>query len=425
MSHGSEADDKVRPSQKGAERGRLLLIIGGGIAAYKSLELIRRLVERGYRVRTILTDSGSAFVTPLSIAALSQDSVHQSLLSLTEESQMGHIELVRWADLSLVAPATANLMARMAAGMADDLATTALLASLRPVLLAPAMNSAMWAHPATRANHQTLSARGIQFVGPAAGDLACGEVGAGRMAEVPDIIAAVEQLNRGARSKVNLAGKRFLVTSGATREAIDPVRYISNHSSGKQGHAIAAALYDAGASVVLVHGSVTVPPPPGVQAIAVTSAAEMLKVCMAQLPVDGAICAAAVADWRVASPAPHKLKKQPNQSSLSLELVQNPDILATLAQHPRRPQLVVGFAAESESLLDNARSKRLAKGCDWIIANPIADDQYPVFGAETNQVTIIAAGSEEALPRLSKAEVAQRITQRIAEFFAAVPGEPS
>jgi phosphopantothenoylcysteine decarboxylase/phosphopantothenate--cysteine ligase len=397
------------------DRGRILLIVGGGIAAYKSLDLIRRLRERGYSVRTILTRAGSEFVTKLSLAALSEERVYDDLFSLTDEQEMGHIRLSREADLIVVAPATADLMAKMAAGLADDLATTCLLATDKKVLVAPSMNVMMWQHAATRANHATLLARGIGFVGPASGDLACGEVGSGRLSEVPDIIAAIEAALGGKP----LAGLTALVTSGPTREPIDPVRYLSNRSSGQQGHAIAAALAEAGAEVRLVAGPTGLASPPGVAVTHVETAMEMLAACEATLPVDVAICVAAVADWRPAEPANFKLKKRRDASPPALELVENPDILATLSRHAQRPRLVVGFAAETDQLIENARTKLASKGCDWILANPAAS-----IGAVQNTVDLIDASGIEHWPAQSKQEIAHRLVQRVTRFLQPTAGEP-
>lgn len=404
---------------------QVLLIIAGGIAAYKSLDLIRRLQDRGARVRCILTKAGAEFVTPLSVQALSGDTVFQDLFSLTDESEMGHIRLAREADVVLVAPATADLMARMAAGMANDLATTVLLATDRPILLAPTMNVLMWANPATQANLATLKSRGVATVGPNGGDLACGEVGAGRMAEPLEIVAAVAALLApvGLAASRPLAGRRAMVTSGPTHEAIDPVRYIANRSSGKQGHAIAAALAALGAEVTLISGPVTIPPPAGVRVVAVESAVEMLAAAEAALPADIAVCAAAVADWRVEA-QPQKLKKVAGAAPPSLTLVPNPDILATLSQPslarsgPARPALVVGFAAETEAVLDNAIAKRLRKGCDWLCANDVSAEAG-VFGGDENAVHLITAEGVETWPRTSKAEVARRLAARIADHFQA------
>jgi phosphopantothenoylcysteine decarboxylase/phosphopantothenate--cysteine ligase len=392
---------------------RILLIISGGIAAYKSLELIRRLQDRGASVRCVMTAAAQEFITPLSAAALSGDKVYTELFSLTDESEMGHIRLSREADLLVAAPATADLMARMAAGLAGDLATTVLLASDKPILLAPAMNLQMWANKATRANAATLRGRGIRMVGPDAGDLACGEVGAGRMAEVPDIIAAIETLLGPGR----LAGLRALVTSGPTYEPIDPVRFIGNRSSGRQGHAIAAALARHGAETVLVSGPTHEPDPAGVALVRVETAQEMLAACEAALPVDAAICAAAVADWRVQSPANAKIKKEGGLSTL--RLAQNPDILASLASSgPRRPRLVVGFAAETENLVANARDKLARKGCDWLLANDVSPERG-VFGGTRNTIHLVTKSGVEDWPTLEKSEVAERLASRIATYFAA------
>jgi phosphopantothenoylcysteine decarboxylase/phosphopantothenate--cysteine ligase len=409
---------------------RVLLIIAGGIAAYKSLELIRRLRERGAAVRSIMTAAAAHFVTPLSVASLSEDKVYTDLWSLTDESEMGHIRLSREADLVVVAPATADLMARMAAGLADDLATTALLASDKRVLLAPAMNAMMWAHPATQANVALLEARGVRLVGPGRGDLACGEVGAGRMAEPLEIVAAIEHM-LGAKGR--LAGRRALVTSGPTREPIDPVRYISNHSSGKQGHAIAAALAALGAETTLVRGPTQEPDPPGIGIVAVETAEQMLAACEAALPVDVAVLAAAVADWRVDSVAARKLKKDGGPSTLRqaqgsgpvLRLVENPDILMSLARHrDRRPSLVIGFAAETDNIVENARQKRARKGCDWILANDVSPGT-DTFGGERNTIHLIDAEHVEDWPAMTKREVALRLAERIAAVLAPEPDRPA
>lgn len=396
---------------------RVLLIITGGIAAYKSLELIRRLRDRGCSVRCILTKGGAQFVTPLSVAALSEEKVYQDLFSLTDEAEMGHIRLSREADLVLVAPATADVMAKMAAGMADDLATTALLATDKPVLIAPAMNTFMWSHAATQANLATLKGRGVRTVGPNAGDLACGETGAGRMAEVPEIIAAVEGFFAEAEAPRPLAGRRALVTSGPTHEAIDPVRYIANRSSGKQGHAIAAALAALGAEVTLVSGPVTLPDPAGVCVVKVESAREMLAACSAALPADIAVCAAAVADWHVEA-AGQKLKKQPGQDAPAFRLVENPDILATLSKAgPQRPRLVVGFAAETEKVIEHATAKRARKGCDWILANDVSP-ATGTFGGDDNTLHLITQAGVEDWPRATKTEAARHLADRIAAALA-------
>jgi phosphopantothenoylcysteine decarboxylase / phosphopantothenate---cysteine ligase len=391
---------------------RILLIISGGIAAYKSLELIRRLRDQGAAVRCVMTEAARQFVTPLSVASLSEDKVYGDLWSLTDESEMGHIQLSRDADLLVVAPATANLLARMAAGLADDLASTVLLATDKPVLAAPAMNVRMWTHAATVANVETLKKRGIAFVGPNDGAMACNEYGPGRMSEPEEIVAAIEALLTQARP---LAGKRALVTSGPTREAIDPVRYISNHSSGKQGHAIAAALARLGADVTLVSGPVAVADPPDVKVVKIDSADQMLAACLAADAVDVAVCAAAVADWKAARTASAKIKKMPDAAPPALELAPNPDILATLSRPgAKRAKLVVGFAAETENLVANAIDKRKRKGCDWIVANDVSPASG-TFGGERNTVHLVSAEGVEDWPTLAKEEVAVRLAERIAD----------
>ena len=390
---------------------RILLIVAGGIAAFKSLELIRRLRERGAAVRCVLTDAGAKFVTPLSLQALSEDRVYADMFSLTDESEMGHIQLSRDADLVVVAPATANLLARMASGLADDLASTVLLATDKPVLAAPAMNVRMWTHAATVANVETLKRRGITFIGPNDGAMACNEYGPGRMSEPEEIVAAIETLLTKERP---LAGKRALVTSGPTREAIDPVRYISNHSSGKQGHAIAAALARLGAEVTLVSGPVAVADPAGVTVVKIESADEMLAACLKAGLVDVAVCAAAVADWKAAKPASAKIKKKSGAAPPALELAPNPDILATLSRPgPKRPVLVVGFAAETENLVANAIDKRKRKGCDWIVANDVST-AAGTFGGERNTVHLITAEGVEDWLTMAKDDVALRLAGRIA-----------
>ncbi|MEI8145240.1 MAG: bifunctional phosphopantothenoylcysteine decarboxylase/phosphopantothenate--cysteine ligase CoaBC, partial [Alphaproteobacteria bacterium] len=350
---------------------RILLIIGGGIAAYKALETIRRLQDRGAKVRAILTKAGAEFVTPLSVGSLTGEKVFTELFSLTDEAEMGHIELSRDADLLVVAPATADLMAKMAHGIANDLASTALLATDKRVLIAPAMNVRMWLAPATQRNMKTLLTDGVMMVGPNDGGMACGEFGPGRMAEPLEIVAAVEKALAGPAARP-LAGKRVLVTSGPTREPIDPVRYISNHSSGKQGHALARAAAEAGAEVTLISGPVALADPVGVKVVHVESARDMLAAVQAALPADIAIFAAAVADWRAADIASGKLKKGAGGPP-TLSFVENPDILATTAQlKSGRPSLVVGFAAETDALIDNAKAKLTRKGCDLIVANDVA-----------------------------------------------------
>ena len=395
---------------------RILLIVAGGVAAYKALDLVRRLRERGASVRSVLTRGGAEFVTPLALQALTEDKVYQDLFSLTDESEMGHIRLSREADLIVVAPATADLMARMAAGMADDLATAVLLATDKPVLVAPSMNLMMWGHKATQRNLAQLEADGVLRVGPGAGDLACGEVGAGRMAEPLEIVAAVESFFTGARPG-RLAGRRALVTSGPTWEAIDPVRYLANRSSGKQGHAIAAALARLGAATTLVSGPTALADPPGVSVVRIESAREMLAACERALPADVAVCAAAVADWRAEGEATQKLKKD-GGGAPTFRLAENPDILATLSARNDRPRLVVGFAAETENVLANAAAKRTRKGCDWIVANDVSAAEG-VMGGDHNTVHLVRAEGTESWPRLDKAEVAGRLVARIAEALGA------
>jgi phosphopantothenoylcysteine decarboxylase / phosphopantothenate---cysteine ligase len=396
---------------------RVLLIIGGGIAAYKSLYLIRLLRGAGMAVTPVLTAAGGEFVTPLSVAALAGEKVHSQLFDLTAESEMGHIELSRSADLIVVAPATADLMAKMAGGRADDLASTLLLATDTPVLLAPAMNVRMWHHAATQRNLATLRGDGIHFVGPNQGDMACGEFGLGRMAEPEEIMAAITaRLADGPRPDQPLAGKHIIVTSGPTHEPIDPVRYIANRSSGAQGMALAAALRDLGARVTFVTGPATVPPPYGVQVVAVETALQMQSAVMGALPADGAVMAAAVADWRVKNAADHKMKKTTSGLPV-LEFAENPDILAELSKGPSRPRLVVGFAAETQNVAEYAAQKRLRKGCDWIVANDVSPETGIMGGAE-NAVTLITDQGAEVWPRLSKTETAQRLAQRIAAALA-------
>ncbi len=401
---------------------RILLIVGGGIAAYKSLDLVRRLRERGLSVRVVLTDAGAHFVTPLSLASLSGQEVHQELFSLTAEARMGHIELSRDADLVVIAPATADLLAKAAHGHANDLASTLLLATDKRVLAAPSMNLRMWLHTATQRNVATLRGDGMLFVGPGDGAMACGEFGPGRMSEPLEIVAAVEAALDGdttiplpmAQPPV-LAGLRVIVTSGPTHEPIDPVRYIANRSSGKQGHAIAQAAADAGASVVLISGPVTVPDPSGVQTIHVETARQMLEAVEAALPADIFIGAAAVADWRVGAALVEKLKKGASGPP-TLGLVENPDILATVASHARRPRLVVGFAAETEKVIDHAQAKLARKKCDLIVANDVSP-ATGVMGGDANTVHLVSKGGVETWPTLPKAEVAQRLIAELAAII--------
>lgn len=399
----------------------ILLIISGGIAAYKVLEVIRRLRDRDINIRAILTKGGAEFVTPLSVAALTENKVYQDLFSLTDEAEMGHIRLSREADLVLVAPASADILAKMATGQAGDLATTALLATNKPVMVVPAMNVEMWNHAATQANIATLEGRGVMCVGPAAGDLACGETGSGRLAEPAEIIAAVVDFLEGQPVSKPLSGKKAVVTSGPTYEPIDPVRYIANRSSGKQGHAIAAALAAAGADVTLVSGPVSLPDPTGVKVVRIETARQMLDAVLAALPADIAVCAAAVADWRVAEEAGQKLKKDGSGVIADLKLSENPDILATLSQKgPKRPQLVVGFAAETENVIEHARAKRARKGCDWILANDVAPGTG-TFGGDHNEIFLISgvdATSDETWPRQGKNGVARALAERIIQHFA-------
>ena len=397
---------------------RILLVVSGGIAAYKSLDLVRRLRERGAAVRCILTRGGAQFVTPLSLAALSEEKVYSELFSLTDESEMGHIRLSREADLVVVAPASADIMAKMAGGIADDLATTALLATDKPVMIAPAMNTRMWEHPATRRNLAQLEADGVLRVGPGAGDLACGETGEGRMAEPADIADAIETFFR---ARGSLAGLRALVTSGPTQEPIDPVRFIANHSSGKQGHAIAHAAAARGADVTLVSGPTALADPPGVTTVPVTTARDMLAACMDCLPVDIAVCCAAVSDWRPAESADQKIKKHGANATTGpvIEMIENPDILATLAGlEAGRPRLVVGFSAETENVISHASAKLARKSCDWIVANDVSA-AAGTFGGDDNTVTLLRGDgtggiSGEDWPRASKTEVAERLMSEIA-----------
>jgi len=392
---------------------RILLIIGGGIAAYKALDLIRRLRERGAEVVPVLTRAGAEFVTPLSVSALAGRKVYSDLFDLTDEAEMGHIELSRSSDLIVVAPATADLMAKMAGGHADDLAATLLLATDTPVLLAPAMNVRMWQHAATQRNMAALEGDGIGFVGPDDGSMACGEYGPGRMAEVARIVDAVGA----ALAAGPLAGRRVIVTSGPTHEPIDPVRYIANRSSGAQGAAVARALAALGAEVVFVTGPASVPPPDGVTVVRVETAREMLAAVEAALPADAAVFAAAVGDWHVARESDRKLKKTADGPPV-LQLSQNPDILATVsARGEGRPRVVIGFAAETHDVVENATAKRARKGCDWILANDVSH-ATGIMGGTENAVTLIAEDAVEAWPRMGKHEVARQLADRIAQALA-------
>ncbi|WP_421692987.1 bifunctional phosphopantothenoylcysteine decarboxylase/phosphopantothenate--cysteine ligase CoaBC [Aestuariivirga sp.] len=389
----------------------VLLIIGGGIAAYKIHELIRLLKTRGARTRIILTKAAEEFVTPLSLAGLSGEKVYTHLFSLTDEVEMGHIQLSRAADLLVVAPATADLIAKMANGLADDLASTALLATDKRVLVAPAMNVRMWRHAATQRNIEVLKRDGVTLVGPNEGEMACGEFGPGRMSEPNEILSSIVELLK-PRSQP-LAGKKVVITAGPTREPIDPVRFISNHSSGKQGYAIAKAAVDLGAETILISGPVALLVPPGVQMIPVETAQDMLRACEAELPGDIAIFTAAVADWRVTAQATGKLKKSAGAPP-SLTLTENPDILATISHHAARPRVVVGFAAETEHVTDHAIAKLKRKGCDLIVANDVSKDSG-VFGGDRNTVHLVSDGGIESWPQMSKDEVAQRLMGRLVQ----------
>lgn len=394
---------------------RVLLIISGGIAAFKAAELIRLLRRAGCGVTCVLTDNGGQFVTPLTLQALSEAKVYTELFSLTDENEMGHIQLSRAADLLVVAPATANILAKMACGLADDLASTVLLATDKPVLVAPAMNVRMWLHAATRANMATLKGRGVAAIGPNEGAMACNEYGPGRMSEPAEILTAIETALLPSKK---LAGRHVIVTSGPTHEPIDPVRYLANRSSGRQGHSIAAALAELGARVTLVSGPVSIPDPAGVTTRRGESAAQMLAACQAALPADAAVFAAAVADWRVANTSEGKIKKQPGTAAPSLELVPNPDILATIAASgPARPRLVVGFAAETDDLMANAQGKLRRKNADWIVANDVSTETGIMGGVE-NEIHLITAAGVEDWPRMEKQEVARRLAARIAEALS-------
>jgi phosphopantothenoylcysteine decarboxylase/phosphopantothenate--cysteine ligase len=391
-------------------RGKsILLIIGGGIAAYKSLELVRLLAQRGVTCRAILTKAGAQFVTPLSLASLTGEKVYDDLFSLTDEAAMGHIALSRSADLVVVAPATADLMAKMANGLANDLASTALLATDKAVLMAPAMNVRMWESAAVRRNRAQLEKDGVLFVGPNDGEMACGEFGPGRMAEPAEIVTAIE---RALAANGPLAGLKALVTAGPTREPVDPVRFLANHSSGKQGYAIAEALVRAGAETTLVSGPVAIAAPPGVTLKHVTTAREMLAACEAALPADVLVMAAAVADWRPDMIANSKIKKSTDRVVPLIKLVENPDILATLSAHAQRPRLVIGFAAETDDVVQGAVAKRARKGADWILANDVSGD---VMGGMRNRVHLVSETGVEDWPEMTKTEVGTRLAARIAE----------
>jgi phosphopantothenoylcysteine decarboxylase/phosphopantothenate--cysteine ligase len=412
--------------RKSERDGRILLIISGGIAAYKSLDLIRRLRERGYAVRVVMTRAAQQFVTPLSVGALSNERVFTDLFDLNDEREIGHIRLSREADLIVVAPASADLLAKMAGGHADDLASAVLLATDKPVLVAPAMNPRMWAHPATRRNVGVLRGDGIHVIGPAVGEMAeRGEAGLGRMSEVPEIVDAIASLIVGDRNRAGtdaktgpLSGRHVLITSGPTHEPIDPVRYIANRSSGKQGTALAAEAARLGARVTLVSGPTNVPPPAGVTVVNVESAQDMLAAVKSALPADVAIFAAAVADWRVAGAASEKIKKG-SKGVPELKLVENPDILKTIASSPpgRRPPLVIGFAAETQNVIEFAKQKRKKKGADWLVANDVSPETG-IMGGDRNTVHLITADDVESWPELDKADVARRMLERAAAWLA-------
>lgn len=393
---------------------RILLIIGGGVAAYKALELARRMMERGATIKGILTSGGQEFITPLSVASLTNNECYTDLFSLKDEAEMGHIRLSREADIVVIAPATADLMAKMAGGIANDLASTVLLATDKPVMVAPAMNAQMWDHPATRRNVETLKADGIHFVAPGSGMLACGEVGAGRLAEVPDMVEAIEEFFH---SNIQpLTGKHVVVTAGPTHEPIDPVRYIANRSSGKQGFAVAGALAALGAKVTLIAGPVTEETPAGVNRIDVETALQMKEAVDTALPADIAVCVAAVADWRVENDLSQKLKKT-KDGLPDFQLTENPDILAGLCSRTKdRPTLVVGFAAETENVVEYATAKRARKGCDMIVANDVSS-ATGVMGGADNEVHIISESGDEAWPKLSKTEVASKLALKIADIL--------
>lgn len=392
---------------------RVLLIISGGIAAYKCLDLIRNLREQGARVRCVMTKSANEFITKLSVSALSGEKVYSDLFSLTDENEMGHIQLSRESDILVVAPATANILARMAQGLADDLATTVLLATNKKVLVAPSMNNRMWTHQATQQNIAILQERGISVLGPGSGEMACGEHGEGRMLETQEILEAIKlELKYDSQ----LFGLRALVTSGPTHEPIDPVRYLGNRSSGKQGHAIATAIARLGAETTLVTGPTNEPEPLGVQVIHVETAQEMLTACKNSLPTDIAICAAAVADWRFEKKSKVKLKKKGQPPTLSL--IENPDILKTLSQPGnKRPRLVIGFAAETENIIVKGTQKLSSKGCDWIIANDVSPNKK-TFGNINNTINFITSGGIESWPKMSKQKIATKLAERIVEVFA-------
>lgn len=394
------------------ENKNILLVISGGIAAYKSLELIRLIRKAGGNVRCILTSGGAQFITPLSVSSLSENETYTDLFSLKDETEMSHIRLSREAHLIVVAPASANMIAKLSNGIADDLASTALLAANKQILLAPAMNHEMWNNPATQDNLEKLKSRGFKFVGPVEGDMACNEFGMGRMAEPEEILRSIFSFF----FEQPLVGKTAIVTSGPTLEPIDPVRFIGNRSSGKQGHAIAQALFESGASVTLISGPVNEKPPAGVKLIEIETAAEMLAAVEKSLPADIFIGAAAVSDW---SPAPsaQKIKKQPGKPAPAINLRENPDILKTVANHKKRPALVVGFAAETENLLENAKTKLKSKNCDWILANNVSEN---LFGSDENQVYLVTSTSTDEWKKQGKRAIAQELAAKIGEHFTNV-----
>jgi phosphopantothenoylcysteine decarboxylase/phosphopantothenate--cysteine ligase len=420
---GSEATQSLEVTQSLGGK-RILLVVGGGVAAYKSLDLVRRLRARGARVRVVMTAAAKEFVAPLAFVSLTNEKVYDDLFSATDEQEMGHIQLSRDADLIVVAPATAHLLARAAQGLCDDLATTLLLATDKCALYAPAMNLRMWLAPATRRNVDTLRSDGAIFIGPNDGEMACGEYGPGRMSEPLEIVAAIEAALAGETrlplpgdaARGALSGRHVIVTSGPTHEAIDPVRYIANRSSGKQGHAIAAAFAKAGARVTLVSGPVTIPDPSGCDVLRVESAREMLEAVARALPADVFVGAAAVADWRVEA-APHKIKKEKGAAAPAFVLVENPDILASVAQSPDRPGLVVGFAAETRDVVAHAREKLLRKGCDLIVANDVAEGTG-VFGGDANEAHLVSRAGVESWPRMSKTALAERLVARLSDMIA-------
>ena len=394
------------------DKKSILLIIGGGIAAYKCLELIRRLKEQDISVTPVLTKAGAEFVTPLSLATLAETEVHTDLFDLKNETEIGHIQLSRQADLVVVAPATADLMAKMANGLANDLASTLLLATDKDVLIAPAMNVRMWQHPATQRNIDTLKQDGVKFIGPEVGDMACGETGPGRLCEVPEIVTTIQAAIH--MKKGPLSGKSILITAGPTHEPIDPVRYIANRSSGKQGYALAEVASALGADVTLISGPTKLPVPSGIRFIEVETAREMRDATLANLPVDIAICAAAVADWRVKKSAGQKMKKT-KEGLPQLELAENPDILASLSElKDNRPALVIGFAAETETVIEHAKKKLKKKGCDWIVANDVSA-KGNVFGNDETSIHIISARTVENFENISKEDAAKQVLLKAAK----------